>query len=123
LTTKELLRDKLAPAVGRVLLGIAFGPHASAIGGPGLDWLSAQLKSRDEARQAERFGRDIANRLVDGLVPVFERDHGRDLNPEAVALALGETLDRHFNGKFLVAHDLDAERLIVATSSCAPFEI
>jgi hypothetical protein len=119
LTTKELLRDKLAPAVGRVLLGIAFGPHASAIGGPGLDWLSAQLKSRDEARQAERFGRDIANRLVDGLVPVY----GRDLNPEAVALALGETLDRHFNGKFLVAHDLDAERLIEATSSCAPFEI
>ena len=107
MTTKELLRDKLAPAIGRVLLGLAFGPHASTIGGPVLDWLSAQFKSRDDARQAERFAREIANRVVDGLVPVFERDHSPDLNPEAVALALGETLDQHFDGKFLVTHDLD----------------
>lgn len=120
MATKQLLRDKLAPAVGRVLLGIAFGPHASAIGGPGLDWLSAQLKSRDEARQAERFARDIANRVVDGLVPVFERDRSSDLNPEAVALALGETLDRHFDGTFLVAHDLDPKRLIEATFELRP---
>jgi hypothetical protein len=120
LATKELLRDKLAPAVGRVLLGIAFGPHASAIAGPGLDWLSAQLKSRDDAREAERFARGIGNRVVDGLLPVFKRDDIPDLNPEAVALALSETLDRHFDGRFLVTHDLDPKGLIESTFELRP---
>jgi hypothetical protein len=120
LTTKELLRDKLAPAIGRVILKYAFGVDLSTIGGPVLDWISAQFKNRDDARQAERFARSIANRVVDGLVPVFKRDYSRDLNPEAVALALGETLDRHFDGSFLVAHDLDPQRLIAATFKLRP---
>jgi hypothetical protein len=120
LTTRELLRDKLAPAIGRVILKHAFGVDASTIGGPFLDWLSAQFKNRDEARQADRFARDIANRVVDGLVPVFERDHSPDLNPEAVALALGDTLDRHFDGMFLVAHDLDATQLTKAAFELRP---
>jgi hypothetical protein len=115
LTTRELLRDKLAPAIGRVILKHALGVDASTIGGPFLDWLSAQFKNRDDARQAERFARDIANGVVDGLVPIFQRDHSPDLNPEAVAVALGETLDQHFGGKFLVANDLDPKRLIEAT--------
>ncbi len=58
--------------------------------------------------------------MVDGLVPVFEQDHSPDLNPEAVALALGDTLDQHFDGRFLVAHDLDPERLIDATFKLRP---
>jgi hypothetical protein len=120
LTTRELLRDKLAPAIGRVILKYALGADAPTLAGPFLDWLSAQFKSRDEARQAERFARDIANRVVDGLVPVFDSEHSPDLNPEAVALALGETLDRHFDGKVLVAHDLDPERLIEATLELRP---
>jgi hypothetical protein len=37
-----LLRDKLAPAVGRVFLKYAFGVDVAAIGDPFLDWLSAQ---------------------------------------------------------------------------------
>jgi hypothetical protein len=122
LTTRELLRDKLAPAIGRVILKYAFGVDASTIGGPFLDWVSAQFKNRDDARQAERFARDIANRMVDGLVPVFEREHTPDLNPEAVAIALGETLDRHFDGSFLVAHDLDPKRLIKASFERRPLE-
>jgi hypothetical protein len=120
LTTKELLRDKLAPAIGRVILKHAFGVDAEAIAGPLLDWLSEQFKSRDDARQAERFARAIANRVVDGLVPDFERDHSPDLNPEAVALTLGETLDQHFDGKFLVAHDLDPEQLTRAAFQLRP---
>jgi hypothetical protein len=122
LTTKELLRDKLAPAIGRVLLKYAFGVDASTIGGPLLDRVSAQFKDRADARQAERFARDIADRVVDGLVPVFQRDHSPDLNPEAVALALGETLDQHFDDKFLVSHDLDPGRLIEATLELRPIE-
>jgi hypothetical protein len=76
LTTKELLRDKLAPAIGRVILKHAFGVDAATIAGPLLDWLSGQFKNRDEARQAERLATAIANRVVDGLVPVFERISG-----------------------------------------------
>jgi hypothetical protein len=53
-------------------------------------------------------------------VPVFERDHSPDLNPEAVALALGDTLDQYFDGKFLVAHDLDPKRLTDATFELRP---
>jgi hypothetical protein len=120
LTTRELLRDRLAPAIGRVMLKYAFGVDASTIGGPLLDWLSAQFKDRDDARKAERFACDIANRMVEGLVPIFERDHSPDLNPEAVAIALGETLDQHFDGRFLVTHDLDPKRLVEATFELRP---
>jgi hypothetical protein len=120
LTTKELLRDKLAPAIGRVFLKYAFGVDLLTIGGPFLDWLSAQFKKRADVKDAERFAKAIAERVVDGLVPVFEQDHSPDLNPEAVALALGDTLDRHVDGKFLVAHDLDPERLIEATFELRP---
>ena len=120
MTIKELLRDKLAPAISRVILKHAFGVDAATIAGPLLDWLSGQFKNREEARQAERFAQTIANRVVDGLVPVFERDHSPDLNAEAVALTLGETLDQHFDGKFLVAHDLDPERITRAAFQLRP---
>ena len=120
MSTKELLRDKLAPAVGRVILKYAFGVDVSTIGGPFLDWLSAKFKDQDQARQAERFARNIANGLVDGLVPVFEHDHGPGLNPEAVALALGDTLDRYIDSKFIVAHDLDPKQLIKGAFDVRP---
>ena len=84
MTTKELLRDKLAPAVGRVILKYAFGVDVSTIGGPFLDWLSATFKDQDQARQAERFARNIANGVVDSLVPVFEQEHSPGLNPEGL---------------------------------------
>lgn len=120
MTTKELLRDKLAPAVGRVILKYAFGVDVSTIGGPFLDWLAGKFKDQDQARQAERFARNIANNVVDGLVPVFEQDHSPDLNPEAVALALGDTLDQYIDGEFLVAHDLDPKQLIEGAFDLRP---
>ena len=114
MTTRALLRDRLAPAVGRVILKHALGADAATIAGPFLDWLSSKLKSRDEAREAQRLAAHVAERAVDGLVPVFEREHSPDVNPEAVVGALSETLDQHFDGKFLVAHDLDAGRITKA---------
>jgi predicted NACHT family NTPase len=105
LSTTALLRDKLAPAVGRVLLRLAFGADVAAVGGATLDWLSGRLGKASEAREAERFARKLADGLVVDLAPRF-----RGSNPEAVALALGETLDAHVDGRFLARHDLNPDR-------------
>jgi hypothetical protein len=104
-STTALLRDKLAPAVGRVLLRLAFGADVAAVGGAALDWLSGRLGKAAEAREAERFARQLADGLVAGLAPLFGRS-----NPEAVALALGETLDAYVDGRFLARHDLNPDR-------------
>jgi hypothetical protein len=104
-STTALLRDRLAPAVGRVLLRLAFGADVAAVGGSALDWLSGRLGKAAEAREAERFARRLADGLVAGLAPLFGRS-----NPEAVALALGATLDAHVDSRFLARHDLNPDR-------------
>jgi hypothetical protein len=92
----------------------------ATIGGPVMDWIAGRFSKRDEAHQAERFAKRIGEKVAGDLLPMFQAEHGPGLNEEAVALALGDTLDRHVDARFLVAHDLEPARLIPALFELRP---
>lgn len=111
MSTRKLLVDHLAPAVSRVLLGAAFGAPAAAIGGSIVDFLKSKLNDRHAADEAARRFERLADASITSLVPLFEGERARGLDPQAVALALAETLDQHVDAKALIEQDLDADKL------------
>ncbi|MGI9420556.1 MAG: NACHT domain-containing protein [Geminicoccaceae bacterium] len=105
---KNLLCDHLAPSVAKALAGMMF--QAPVITNPLVDYLAKQLKGRDEARQAKGQIDRLAKQCLEPVLPIFAS--AKEVNPEAVEKALGETIERHEGVKALLKGDLDRERVL-----------
>lgn len=76
-----------------------------------------QLTHREAARQFEKIGDKIAERLV----PLFEREVRRQqINVEAMARELGLTLDGRISAEFFIERNLDPAKLTAAFREARP---
>ena len=100
---KKLPRDHLAPSVAKALAKAVF--HVPVISDPLIDFLGERLKGQDEARQAKEQIDRLVDQCLAPLAPLFASANG--MNPEAVANALGETIEQHLDVKALLAKDLN----------------
>lgn len=112
----SLLRDHLGPSIAKALATAVF--QVPVISNPLIDFLKQRLKNEDEAGQAERQIGRLVDQCLSPLIAMFAS--AKDSNPEAVALALGETIEKHVDVKALMASDLDRVRLRDAVNAKRP---
>ncbi|MDH3770841.1 MAG: hypothetical protein OET79_07640, partial [Nitrospirota bacterium] len=116
MSAKVLLRNHLAPSLAKLFLKCTFG--VDAITDPIVDFLQSKLGDAAAAGDAARQFERLANASIEPLIPRFRA--AKDLNPEAVAATLGETLEQHVDIKMLIGEDLDQERIHRALLSAKP---
>ena len=118
MSEKTLLRDHLGPSVAKALATAVF--QVPVISDPLIDFLKEKLKGEDEARQAERqIGRLVEQSLAP-LMPLFAPVKG--VNPEAVAITLGATIEQHVDVKTLIASDLDRDHVHKLVMEARPLD-
>ncbi|HEX8818676.1 MAG TPA: leucine-rich repeat domain-containing protein [Archangium sp.] len=112
----ELLLEKLGRPLAAHLLTMWVGPVAGMVGGATLDLGLARLRDMRDRRAAERLMTGMADSIVYQLVPLFEREAGmrHDMNVEAVACELRDTLDGMVSSELVVARELDPTKLAAA---------
>ncbi|NJO38723.1 MAG: hypothetical protein HC871_15370 [Rhizobiales bacterium] len=115
---KTLLRDHLGPSVAKALAKAMFG--VPVITDPLVDFLNERLQGWSEARQAERQIARLVAQCLRPLGPQFAA--ARDVNQEAVALALGDTVERHVDIQALIKGDLDRERVHQQVMKARPLD-
>jgi hypothetical protein len=112
----SLLRDHLGPSIAKALAAAVF--QVPVISNPLIDFLKQRLKNDDEAGQAERQIGRLVDQCLAPLTQMFAS--AKDTNPEAVALALGETIEQHVDVKALMVSDLDRVKLRDAVMAKRP---
>ena len=118
LSSIALLRDHLGPSMAKALATAVL--QAPVISDPLIDFLKERLKGEDEAKQAERQINRLVEQSLAPLTPMFSSAKG--VNPEAVAITLGETVEQHVDVKALIASDLDRTLVHDQVMAARPLE-
>ena len=108
----ELLVGAIGVPLAKFLAKQWLGDTAEgAVAGGTIDYLKSRLGSEREARRAARQVEELAERIVDGLQPYFEREQGKGFELEPVVTELQLTLDGHATAGSVVAARLDPKKL------------
>ena len=89
----ELLTTTVGVPLGKFLLKSYLNEPAAAVGGSLLDLAKDRIKDFSSRREAVREVEAITDRVVKGLVPLFDDAEKRHLNIDSIAHQLALTLD------------------------------
>ncbi|MBN1345713.1 MAG: NACHT domain-containing protein, partial [Phycisphaerae bacterium] len=117
----EILMKCLAEPLAKFLLKKYLGEPGSGIGGGLFAIAGSRLKRLEDQREAQRQFEGLADKIVKRIEPLFEQAASRrDVNTEAVARQLAQTLDGHIDAEFFVKHDLHPVKLEEALREACP---